>query len=126
MSRLSIVTALSLTLAAPAFAQQGHHQHHPAPVPQRAVSEPPSTREFRAANDRMHRDMGIAFSGNTDRDFAAGMIPHHQGAIEMARIQLRHGTDPEMRKLAEEVIQAQETEIARLRAFLARTATTRP
>ena len=126
MSRLSIVTALSLALAAPAFAQQGHHQHSVAPGPQRAATEPPSTRDFQAANARMHRDMDIAFSGNADRDFAAGMIPHHQGAIEMARIQLRHGTDPEMRKLAEEIIQAQEAEIARLRAFLARSVTTRP
>ncbi|MGG5887492.1 CopM family metallochaperone [Falsiroseomonas sp. HC035] len=126
MSRLSIATALSLALAAPAFAQQGHHQHHAAPTPQRAAAEPPSTREFRAASERMHRDMGIALSGNADRDFAAGMIPHHQGAIEMARIQLRHGTDPEMRKLAEEIIQAQEAEIARLRAFLARSVTSRP
>lgn len=126
MSRLSIATALSLALAAPVYAQQGHHQHHAAPGPQRDATESPSTREFRAANERMHRDMGIAFSGNADRDFAAGMIPHHQGAIEMARIQLRHGTDPGMRKLAEDIIRAQEAEISRLRAFLARTATTRP
>jgi uncharacterized protein (DUF305 family) len=121
MPRLTIVTALSLALAAPAVAQQGHQGHRAAPTTsQRAATESPSTPEFRAANERMHRDMGIAYSGNADRDFAAGMIPHHQGAIEMARIQLRHGTDPEMRKLAEEIIRAQEVEIARLRAFLAR------
>ncbi|WP_439595961.1 CopM family metallochaperone [Falsiroseomonas sp.] len=122
MPRLAIATALSLALTAPAFAQQGHQGHHAAPTTQRSATEQPSTREFRAANDRMHRDMAIRYSGNTDRDFAAGMIPHHQGAIEMARIQLRHGTDPEMRRLAEEIIRAQEAEIATLRAFLARTA----
>jgi uncharacterized protein (DUF305 family) len=70
----------------------------------------------------MHRDMEIRFTGNADRDFAAGMIPHHQGAIDMARIVLRHGRDAEMRKLAEDIIRAQEAEIAQLRAFLARTA----
>ncbi len=121
MPRLAIATALSLVLTAPAFAQQGHQHHgrHAAPV---TTAETTSTREFRAAGERMHRDMDIRYSGNADRDFAAGMIPHHQGAIDMARIQLRHGTDPEMRRLAETVIRTQEAEIAMLRAFLARTA----
>jgi uncharacterized protein (DUF305 family) len=66
--------------------------------------------------------MNIRYTGQADRDFAAAMIPHHQGAIDMARIQLRHGTDAEMRRLAEAIIGAQEAEIAQLRAFLARTA----
>jgi uncharacterized protein (DUF305 family) len=116
MTRILLAAALALTLATPAFAQHaGHGQQRPA------ASEPASTRELRAANDRMHRDMNIRYTGNADRDFAAAMIPHHQGAIDMARVQLRHGTDPEMRRLAEEIIRAQEQEIAQLRAFLART-----
>jgi uncharacterized protein (DUF305 family) len=94
--------------ALPAAAQPGH-QGHGAPAP-------------RAADDRMHRDMAIRFTGNADRDFAAGMIPHHQGAIDMANVVLRHGTDPEMRALAQNIIRAQEAEIAQLRAFLARSA----
>jgi uncharacterized protein (DUF305 family) len=110
---LSLV--LSMVFTVPAAAQHAGHG-----APQRAAAETASTREFRAANDRMHRDMNIAFTGNADRDFAAAMIPHHQGAIDMARIQLRHGSDPEMRKLAEEIVAAQEREIAQLRAFLAR------
>lgn len=122
MTRFALVAVLSLGVAMPALAQQSH-QGHGAARP--AANEPASTREFRAANDRMHRDMNIRFTGNADRDFAAAMIPHHQGAIEMAQIQLRHGTDPEMRKLAEEIIRAQEAEIAQLRAFLARTAPAR-
>jgi uncharacterized protein (DUF305 family) len=111
--------ALCLTLAAlalPALAQQGHQGHGARP----SANEPASTREFRAANDRMHRDMNIRFTGDADRDFAAGMIPHHQGAIDMARVVLRHGKDPEMKRLAESIITAQEVEIAQLRAFLAR------
>ena len=116
MTRFALAVLLATSLASPAFAQ--HAGHGAAP----ATAEPASTRELRAANDRMHRDMAIRYTGNADRDFAAAMIPHHQGAIDMARVELRHGTDPEMRRIAEEVIRAQEAEIATLRAFLTRTA----
>jgi uncharacterized protein (DUF305 family) len=115
MKRIALCLTLA-TLALPAFAQQGHQGHGARP----SANEPASTREFRVANDKMHRDMNIRFTGDADRDFAAGMIPHHQGAIDMARVVLRHGKDPEMRRLAESIIAAQEAEITQLRAFLAR------
>jgi uncharacterized protein (DUF305 family) len=60
----------------------------------------------------MHQGMDIAFSGNADRDFIQGMIPHHQGAVDMAKIVLAFGKDPEVRKLAESIVKAQEEEIA--------------
>ena len=62
--------------------------------------------------------MNITYSGDSDVDFVKGMMPHHQGAIEMAKIVLKSGKDPEIRKLAEGIITAQEGEIAQMQVWL--------
>jgi DUF305 family protein family protein len=72
------------------------------------------------AMDRMGKGMAIAHSGNPDRDFAAMMIPHHQGAIDMARIQLQFGRDPILRRLAQAIIVEQQQEIEVMRRELSR------
>ena len=112
---MKILTVVAVLLALPALAQTSH-QNHGAPAP----GAGPSTKAYQAANDRMHRDMAIAFTGNADRDFAAGMIPHHQGAIDMARVELQFGKDPEIRKMAEKMIADQEREIAEMKSWLAK------
>ncbi|HEV8552123.1 MAG TPA: DUF305 domain-containing protein [Casimicrobiaceae bacterium] len=72
------------------------------------------------AMDRMGKGIAIAHSGNPDRDFAAMMIPHHQGAIDMARIQLQFGRDPILRRLAQAIIVEQQQEIEVMRRELSR------
>ena len=67
---------------------------------------------------RMHADMAVAPSGDPDRDFAAMMIPHHQGAIDMAEAELRFGKDERLRRLAQGIIVEQRQEISVMQAIL--------
>jgi uncharacterized protein (DUF305 family) len=66
----------------------------------------------------MDQGMAAPMTGNVDRDFATMMIPHHQGAIDMAKAELSYGKDPEMRALARSIIAAQKVEIAQMRQWL--------
>lgn len=72
------------------------------------------------ANARMHAGMGAAIDPDADVAFMAGMIPHHQGAVDMAQIVLKHGKDPETRAMAETIIKTQTAEIKAMEAWLAK------
>lgn len=85
---------------------------------QTADSYNDAQKAYAAANDKMHNEMGSDIPADPDVAFMRGMIPHHQGAVEMAQIALKHGRDPEVRALAENVIAAQEAEIKQMQGWL--------
>ena len=107
--------SLALLTAAPAFAQSMHSMPMGA-----APSDSPSTKAFRDAMQKMEHGMAIPYSGDADKDFVAGMIAHHQGAIDMAKVELQYGKDADLRKLAQDIVKAQEKEIAFMRAWQAK------
>ncbi len=114
---LFLGAAIALAFTLPALAQEADHSAH-----QGTAVESPSTTAFIAANAKMHEGMAIDFTGNADEDFVRGMIAHHQGAIDMAKIELQYGKDESLRKLAEEIIAAQEGEIRMMEDWLAKNA----
>ena len=103
----------------------GGHDHagHPEPIAHPLVNTSAeyaeATEAFRVGSERMHHGMSVEPSGDVDRDFAAAMLAHHEGAVDMARVELRYGRDPDLRRLAEAIIAAQEAEITMMRNWLA-------
>ncbi|MHC1549498.1 CopM family metallochaperone [Phyllobacterium sp. K27] len=123
MNLKSIQTAAFICLvasASPALAQEhnGHDAMKQDSMMAQKGDQGPSSKAFVEANTKMHKDMDIEFTGNADKDFVRGMIAHHQGAIDMAKVELEYGKDAEIRKLAETIIAAQESEIKDMKAWL--------
>jgi len=107
--------AVLLLAGGPAIAQQMPHGHG---APGHAMPQAPATDEMGAAMEKMSRDMMQGMTGDPDQDFARMMAVHHEGAIDMARIFLNQGRDPQLRALARTIIDDQQKEVAELRQWL--------
>jgi hypothetical protein len=92
-----------------------HEAHHAAASAAQSAKEAAFLKENEAAMTKMMNDMSARPSGDVDRDFVAMMIPHHQGAIDMAVIELRYGTNEQLRRIAQEIIVDQMQEIAAMK-----------
>ena len=112
-----LVGTLALGLAAGPTAGQNAEQQHAAGQQAPGMMSMHGA-AMQGAMQRMQQGMDMPSSGNQDVDFARMMIPHHQGAIDMAKAEFADGKDPQLRQMAEEVIAAQEREIAILQAWL--------
>ena len=80
----------------------------------------PAAKAYAQAMDKMHKDMAIEFSDNAGADFARAMIPHHQGALDMAQVALQYAKDDEIRRIAQKTIDDQTKDIKELRSWLER------
>jgi uncharacterized protein (DUF305 family) len=116
-----------LSMAVALIATQARAQQTDPSRPGGSISSAASHDQHQAADvdmmtsmAKMNHDMSTApMTGDADRDFVAMMIPHHQGAIDMAEFELRHGKDPAIRRLATDIVAAQKQEIAVMRRWQA-------
>jgi DUF305 family protein family protein len=120
---ISLATAVAVAAVSLVVAQKpmrAYHLRGVMPVQYSAdqsdfSAEQPFLSENDAAMNKMMADMVIKPTGDVDRDFVAMMVPHHQGAIEMAQAVLRYGHNEQLRRLAQEIVVTQQQEIAAMR-----------
>jgi uncharacterized protein (DUF305 family) len=133
LSKILAAAAVAVGVASLAYAQTQHQGHGSMPMMGQmdpaamqkmmqdmmpAASDPDSTKEFKEAHMAMMKNMHQSFTGNPDVDFRVHMIPHHQGAIDMAKVALKHAKDADTKKMAQKIIDDQEKEIAEMREWL--------
>jgi uncharacterized protein (DUF305 family) len=117
---------MAAALAGGAYAQSTHGGHAGPdasvatmmPDMQPKPTDTASTKDFKEAHGRMMKAMNKPFTGDPDVDFRVHMIPHHEGAVDMAKIALKHAKDPETKTMAEGIIKDQEREVGEMQAWL--------
>jgi len=120
---ISLAATASVTATSFALAQDPPRTHHvPGAMSIQYVADRPDHSDERpflsentAAMNKMMADMTIKPTGDVDRDFVAMMVPHHQGAIDMAQAELRYGHNEQLRRIAQEIVVTQQQEIPAMR-----------
>jgi uncharacterized protein (DUF305 family) len=124
-----LAAALAAFLLAPyaAFAQgmrgpsTPRLEPHLAGQPPRVQNEAPSTTDYKAATEKVTTATeDQVYSGNADRDFITGIMPHQQGIADIAKVELQYGKDPDIRKLAQSILDEQQRQLALMQAWQAK------
>ena len=114
-----LMTFITLSAVAISNYAQANEQSHQAHMNMPMSTDSAMQQELMQGMDQMNQDMMAAAQyKDPDVAFAAGMLPHHIGAVKMAEVELKYGKDPEMRKLAEDIINAQQAEIEQMQKWL--------
>lgn len=122
---ISLATTMSVAATSFALAQDTAKKDHVRGAPIKYVAdrpdhaeEQPFLSENNVAMKKMMADMAINPTGDVDRDFVEMMVPHHQGAIDMAQAELKYGHNKQLRQLAHRIVEAQQREIVVMRRAL--------
>ncbi len=125
MRPLLVIAALALPAQAQAMCskdhQAGHSQHaahHQSVKVPSKLKKNVAVKEYVAAANAMHKAMNITYTGDADIDFVRGMVPHHQGAVDMIAVLKKHGKDEKLLKLADYMSRMQQVEIAQMKRWL--------
>ncbi len=113
-----MLAATAILLATPALAMADDMSN--MNMPGMNMGSSPADKAFADSMQKMMTDMTVKPTGKPDKDFVLMMMPHHQGAIDMAKVELKYGKDPMLLKLAADIVAAQEKEIAEMKAWLAK------
>jgi uncharacterized protein (DUF305 family) len=122
MKRILLLACLSagFMALAPGFSRAGDSTPSMKPAADDTLDmtcSDPEPQAFANANLKMMKSMGKPVTGDADRDFVTMMIPHHEGAVDMAKIELTYGKDPELKALALRILKAQQPEIEQMRKW---------
>ena len=114
-----LMTFITLSAVAISNYAQANEQPHQAHMNMPMSTDSAMQQELMQGMNQMNQDMMAAAQyKDPDVAFAAGMLPHHIGAVKMAEVELKYGKDPEMHKLAEDIINAQQAEIEQMQKWL--------
>ena len=114
--KLALAALLLAAATAPGLAQTTP-PGAATPMPAAGAAPSPADQGYMQAMQKMQADMKITPTGDADRDFVAGMLPHHQGAVDMAKVELQYGKDPQMRRLAQRIVTSQQREIGQMQRW---------